>query len=221
MTAILNNLSLIVNLMLGFAGLVCVIFLIIGGYRIASSGDDPQSYQGGKTTLKNAIIGTVIVIFAVPMGNFFVAQITGDTGVEAPPSVSTESLGAIEAPSVNEVVAHKVTIGTPPVEHAVVLVTFSEPVIVYTPAGVKIASTNLGALNLRTACVVSGTQSIGTEASGPVFPTSGSQLTLCFASDNAPTVQSRATGFIFGRGSSIRDEDDNASITAFPAISLN
>lgn len=215
MSAIINNLSLIVNLMIGFAGLVCVIFIVIGGYRIASSSNDPQAYEGGKTTLKNALIGTVIVLFAVPAGNFFVSQVTSGTGTEAPQLVAQQSVGELEAPTVTNVTSP----ATGKLE-----VTFSEPVIAYQPGGVKIATSNIGALNLiATSTGCSG----NTPITGDQYPAAGTAptLSLCFSGTTqsiaSVNAQSRATQFIFGRGSSVRDADDNTAVTAFAAIPVN
>ena len=217
MGAIINNLSLIVNLMIGFAGLVCVIFIVIGGYRIASSSSDPQAYEGGKTTLKNALIGTVIVLFAVPAGNFFVSQVTSGTNTEAPQLVAQQSVGELEAPTITNVRAS--TSGV-----VAFVVTFSEPVLVYQPGGVKIATSNLGALSL----LQDGSCQIGTNGAALADVTKAqtadittARLTLCFATSATTNAQSRATQFLFGRGSSIRDADDNTAVTAFAAVSLN
>ena len=204
MSAIINNLSLIVNLMIGFAGLVCVIFIVIGGYRIASSSNDPQAYEGGKTTLKNALIGTVIVLFAVPSGNFFVSQVTSGTGSEAPQLVAQQSVGELEAPTITNV------------DNAInktIKITFSEPVIIFQGQSVKLATSNIGAMNLQKG---SGTDPCagGVETADNLT----AKLVLCFETAATVNAQSRATQFIFGRGSSIRDTDDNTAVTAFAAI---
>ena len=201
MSAIISNLSLIVNLMIGFAGLVCVIFIVIGGYRIASSSSDPQAYEGGKTTLKNALIGTVIVLFAVPAGNFFVSQVTSGTGSEAPQLVAQQSIGELEAPTITNVDA--ATAKT-------VKITFSEPVLIFQAQGVKLATSNIGAMDLYdTACTNKATGDVLTAA-----------LVLCFKTTATANAQSRASQFIFGRGSSVRDVDDNTAVTAFAAIKV-
>ncbi|MCY4580048.1 MAG: pilin [Chloroflexi bacterium] len=216
MSTIINNLSLIVNLMIGFAGLVCVIFIVIGGYRIASSSNDPQAYDGGKTTLKNALIGTVIVLFAVPAGNFFVSQVTSGTGSEAPQLVAQRSVGELEAPTITNVVAPQ-----PGGRRTwpLIIVNFSGPVKVYQAQGVKIATSNIGALDLYTGCTFNRNGRVnarGSKASGEL----SESITLCFSNDTGPKPQTRATQFIFGRGSSIQDVDGNSAVTAFAAIAL-
>ena len=206
MSAIISNLSLIVNLMIGFAGLVCVIFIVISGYRIASSSSDPQAYEGGKTTLKNALIGTVIVLFAVPAGNFFVSQVTSGTGSEAPQLVAQQSIGELEAPTITNVDA---------TTSKTVKITFSEPVLIFQGEGVKLATSNIGAMNLQTGTVADGCAGVAQTGDNLT-----AKLVLCFKTTATANAQSRASQFIFGRGSSVRDVDDNTAVTAFAAIKV-
>lgn len=52
------------NILLPLAGLVAVLFIIIGGYRyIVSAGSEEQA-EAGKKTLTNAVIGLVIIILS-------------------------------------------------------------------------------------------------------------------------------------------------------------
>lgn len=53
-----------INILLGVAALVAVLFLVIGGFRyITSAGNDEQAKAGRKTII-NALIGLVVVILA-------------------------------------------------------------------------------------------------------------------------------------------------------------
>lgn len=54
----------IINLILMFAGLVAVLFLIIGGYQYIVSGANEELAEQGKKTIQNAIIGLVIIILS-------------------------------------------------------------------------------------------------------------------------------------------------------------
>jgi len=211
MSAIINNLAIIVYTIIGFAGLVCVIFFAIAGYRITSSGNDPQSREAGIATLKNAIIGTVIVVFSIPLGNFFISQITSGSGTAAPQLIAQRSASEIEAPTVTNVVAG----------NGFINIYFSEPVTVYNPEGVKIATTNVGAMHLviqtsKAACTAQ-------TAPGTYTATYDDNLFLCFSTPTGVDTnsQSRATQFILGRGSSIRDSDDNVAVTVFAPVPIS
>ena len=54
----------VIEILLAIAGLVAVIFLIVGGFRYITAGGNEETAEGAKKTLINAIIGVVIVILA-------------------------------------------------------------------------------------------------------------------------------------------------------------
>lgn len=53
-----------INLFLGFAGLIAVVYIIIGGFRYITSAGNDEAAESGKKTLTNAVIGLVIIIFS-------------------------------------------------------------------------------------------------------------------------------------------------------------
>lgn len=61
---IVGLLATIIKTMLFFAGIVAVIFIIIGGYRYMTSAGSEEGAKKGRATLTNALIGLVIVIMA-------------------------------------------------------------------------------------------------------------------------------------------------------------
>lgn len=54
----------VLQLILGFAGLIAVAFVIIGGYQIATSRGSAEAAGEGKKTLTNAIIGLVVILLS-------------------------------------------------------------------------------------------------------------------------------------------------------------
>ncbi len=54
----------IIEILLAVAGLVAVVFLIIGGFRYITAGGNEETAEAAKKTITNAIIGVVIVILA-------------------------------------------------------------------------------------------------------------------------------------------------------------
>ncbi len=62
----------IINTMLLFAGIVAVVFTIIGGYQYISAGGNAEQAEKGKTTVINAIIGVVIIILSYVIINVIV-----------------------------------------------------------------------------------------------------------------------------------------------------
>ena len=53
-----------INILLGIAGTLAILFVIIGGYQYLTSGANPEMAERGKKTLTNAIIGLVIIILS-------------------------------------------------------------------------------------------------------------------------------------------------------------
>lgn len=54
----------IIQILLALAGLVAVVFLIIGGFRYITAGGNEESAEAAKTTITNAIIGIVVIILS-------------------------------------------------------------------------------------------------------------------------------------------------------------
>jgi len=59
----------ILNVLLTVAGLIAVLFIIIGGFQYILSGANEELAERGKKTLQNAIIGIVIIILAYVIVN--------------------------------------------------------------------------------------------------------------------------------------------------------
>jgi hypothetical protein len=50
---------------LAVAGAVAVLFLVVGGFLYITAGGDEQRLEKAKSTLKNAIIGTVFILISL------------------------------------------------------------------------------------------------------------------------------------------------------------
>ncbi|TSA44794.1 hypothetical protein D4R52_03680 [bacterium] len=73
----------VIQILLAVAGLVAVIFLIVGGFRYILAGGNEEAAESAKKTITNAIIGIVIIILAFVIvrviSNALIS--TGSTGV--------------------------------------------------------------------------------------------------------------------------------------------
>lgn len=60
----------VVNYLLSIAGLLTVLFIIIGGFRFMTAGGNEEASDKAKKTIINAIVGIVVVIlsFAIVRG---------------------------------------------------------------------------------------------------------------------------------------------------------
>jgi len=70
----------IINIGLGIAGLVAVLFLILGGFRYITSAGNEETAENAKKIITNAIIGIVVIILAFVIVRVISnALITGQT----------------------------------------------------------------------------------------------------------------------------------------------
>lgn len=66
----------VVTAVLGFAGIVLFIMLVVGGFKYITAGDDPKSVEQAKKTLTFAILGIVLLASAYLILRL-IEQITG------------------------------------------------------------------------------------------------------------------------------------------------
>jgi heme/copper-type cytochrome/quinol oxidase subunit 2 len=75
----------VINIMLGIAGLVAVLFLIIGGFWYITSAGNEETAEKGKGTVINAIIGIVIIILSYVVVNVVSGLVTNpNSSISAP-----------------------------------------------------------------------------------------------------------------------------------------
>ncbi len=60
----------IVNTLIFAAGIIAVIFIIVGGVRYITSQGDEKGVEGAKNTILYAVIGLVVVVLAFAIVNF-------------------------------------------------------------------------------------------------------------------------------------------------------
>jgi len=70
----------VVDILLTFAGVVAIVFVIIGGYQYVVSGGNEETAEKGKKTLINAIIGIVVVVLAYTIINVLVNLVGSNSG---------------------------------------------------------------------------------------------------------------------------------------------
>jgi len=69
----------IIRIMLLFAGIIAVVFVIIGGYMYITSGGNAEQAEKGKSTVVNAIIGIVMIILSYVIINVIVNLVSRPT----------------------------------------------------------------------------------------------------------------------------------------------
>lgn len=76
-----NIISEVINIMSILVGAICVIMIIVGGFRYVTSGGESNSVSGAKNTIIYAIVGLVIVALAQIIVHFVLSRLTNTTGV--------------------------------------------------------------------------------------------------------------------------------------------
>ncbi|MCX6714244.1 MAG: pilin [Candidatus Uhrbacteria bacterium] len=59
----------LIKFLLGLSGSVALLMFVWGGFQYLWSGGDPKKVEKGKETLKNAVLGIVIIFFAYTLVN--------------------------------------------------------------------------------------------------------------------------------------------------------
>lgn len=69
------NLQNVINILLFIAGIIAVIYIVIGGFRYVTSNGDSGSISKAKNTIMYALIGLVIAIMAYAIVNFVLGKL--------------------------------------------------------------------------------------------------------------------------------------------------
>lgn len=65
----------IINISLGFLGIIVVLFVLYGGFLWLTSGGDERKVETAKTVIKNSIIGLVIIILSFAITRFILIRL--------------------------------------------------------------------------------------------------------------------------------------------------
>lgn len=65
----------VVNVVLGFLGIVLLFYFLYGGFKWMTSGGDEKGVGEAKTMIRNAVIGLVIVMASYALSSFVLNQL--------------------------------------------------------------------------------------------------------------------------------------------------
>ena len=68
-TSIEGFIGRLIKAILGLSGSVALLMFVWGGFQYLWSGGDPKKVEKGKETLKNAVLGIVIIFFSYTLVN--------------------------------------------------------------------------------------------------------------------------------------------------------
>src|SRR5262249_30019154 len=71
----------IIRIMLFFAGLVAVVFVIIGGYFYVTAQGNEEQAEKGKNTLVNALIGIILIVLSYVIVTVVSNLVSNQTGI--------------------------------------------------------------------------------------------------------------------------------------------
>lgn len=69
----------IINIALGFIGILLLVYLLYGGFLWMTSGGSDEGVKKAQTMIKNAVVGLLIVIAAFAISNFVLESLINVT----------------------------------------------------------------------------------------------------------------------------------------------
>ncbi len=70
-----NKLAQVVNIAIGFVGILAVIFIIYSGFKWMTAGGNDQTISSAKIGIKNAVIGLLIIFTSYIIVNFVITNL--------------------------------------------------------------------------------------------------------------------------------------------------
>lgn len=64
------KIAAIINILLGFVGVVAVVFILYAGFRWITAGGNEEQITEARGNIRNAVIGIVVIFFAYIITNF-------------------------------------------------------------------------------------------------------------------------------------------------------
>ncbi len=73
---LINNVTVIINAVIGVLGIVCVVVMIIGGINYMTSAGDAGKVKKGKDTILYGLIGLVVCVLAFALVNWVIGTMS-------------------------------------------------------------------------------------------------------------------------------------------------
>lgn len=78
-TSLIEAITIIVNWVLGFVGIIIFIIFLYAGFEFATSGGDENKTKEAQSRMANAVIGLIIVFFAFVASNTILSFVFQDS----------------------------------------------------------------------------------------------------------------------------------------------
>lgn len=70
-----TKISAIINILLGFVGVVAVIYILYAGFRWITAGGNEEQISEARGNIRNAVIGLAVVFLAFVVTNFVITSL--------------------------------------------------------------------------------------------------------------------------------------------------
>ncbi len=80
---VIQTVASIINILLSFLGVLAVVAIVIGGFRVMTSGGNEEQNASGRKVMTAGLIGLVIIFVAYALAYFIVTQLANTTGARA------------------------------------------------------------------------------------------------------------------------------------------
>jgi hypothetical protein len=80
---VVQTVATFINILLSFLGVLAVVAIVIGGFRVMTSGGNEEQTAGGKKIMSAGLVGLIIIFVAYALAYFIVSQLANTTGARA------------------------------------------------------------------------------------------------------------------------------------------
>ncbi len=182
----------IINIFLGFLGIIFLILMLYAGYQWMTAGGDAEKVQKAQGTIRNAIIGLILIVSAFAITNFIIGFFAGQGGGGGilPPLTSGQvsislpsSSGSLGAGIIESHYPERDATGVP--RNTKIIITFKQPIYPgsFISGWTEAASNTVTGLNSDVVKVYRTGQ-----GGGPSTALSSSQASVSYTADHRTYV---------------------------------
>lgn len=74
-----TTVMLIINIIMGFLGIIAVVGIVYGGFRYMTAGGNEEQAAGGKNAILAGVIGLAVIFAAYAIASFVIQQLANAT----------------------------------------------------------------------------------------------------------------------------------------------
>lgn len=74
-----TTIMLVINILMGFLGIIAVVGILYGGFRMMTAGGNEEQSAGGRKAIVAGVIGLIIIFAAYAIASFVIQQLANAT----------------------------------------------------------------------------------------------------------------------------------------------